>query len=218
MPTISSSLGPDFSCRRRLPSLAVVLAGLSAAWLQPIPDAQAWTASQFKKPTPTELHTQLTELQYHVTQEAGTEPPNHNEYWDNHQEGLYVDRVSGEPLFTSKEKYESGTGWPSFTHPISPEHVITKTDHELFMQRTEVRGKLSDAHLGHVFDDGPAPAGTRYCMNSASLRFIPVDRMEAENYGEYLPLFGKKAKSALAPSGLPATAVHPATPPGLPKK
>jgi peptide methionine sulfoxide reductase msrA/msrB len=134
----------------------------------------------------------LTPLQYEVTQKEGTEPPFRNQYCDNHKDGIYVDVVSGEPLFSSRDKFESGTGWPSFTRPLAPENVVEKTDRKLFMSRTEVRSKHADSHLGHVFDDGPAPTGLRYCMNSASMRFIPVEDLEKEGYGEYRKLFEAK--------------------------
>ncbi len=140
----------------------------------------------------TELRQKLTPEQYHVTKECGTEPPFRNEYWDNHRVGIYVDRISGEPLFSSLDKFESGTGWPSFTKPLAEENLIEKSDRALGMTRTEVRSKGGDAHLGHVFDDGPGPSGMRYCMNSASLRFIPVEKLEEEGYGKFLPLFEKK--------------------------
>ena len=145
--------------------------------------------ADFRKPPDAELKNQLTPEQYRVTQHEGTEAPFRNAYWDNHEPGIYVDVVSGEPLFSSLDKFESGTGWPSFTQPLEAENLTTRTDRSLFTSRTEVRSRLAESHLGHVFDDGPAPSGLRYCMNSASLRFVPLARMEAEGYGKYLPLF-----------------------------
>ena len=153
----------------------------------------------FVKPSDSDLKKKLTPLQYAVTQHEATETPFHNTFWDNHEPGIYVDVVSGEPLFSSLDKFESGTGWPSFTKPLEPANIRTKTDHMLGFSRTEVRSAHADSHLGHVFDDGPRPTGLRYCMNSASMRFIPVAQLEAEGYGEYLPLFNGK------PSGVKAS-------------
>lgn len=191
---MNASYPPD-RAKRSVLTLALLSVTVIAAGFVFLTHGQDQTASPAKPDaTPSadaELRKRLTPLQYHVTRENGTEPPFRNEYHDNHRAGIYVDLISGEPLFSSLDKFDSGTGWPSFTKPIEPDRVVERID-PASGGHTEVRSKSSDAHLGHVFADGPKPTGLRYCMNSAALRFVPADKLKEEGLARYLPLFEAK--------------------------
>ena len=174
---------------------ATIIAGETEPMNTQKPVGHSATAGEgsYTLPPEEELHRQLTPLQYEVTQNEGTEQAFANEYWDNKREGIYVDIVSGQPLFSSTDKFKSGTGWPSFTRPITEDAILTRDDTRFFMKRTELKSSLAGSHLGHVFDDGPEPTGLRYCINSASLRFIPREDLAEQGYGEYLSLFEQPA-------------------------